>query len=178
MTSSRILPVLATGVLALGLLAGCAPTPEPKPTKTAAFASDEEAFAAAEETYQDYIGALNNVKFEDPTTFTHAFELSRGELNASDREYLSSMHAESYSRTGSTVVGSFEGDSYAASEGTIHATTCIDVSDVDIVDEDGASVVSPDRPNAYRMAVVFEIDEDRILVTESSPTEDLDSCDA
>jgi len=42
------------------MLSGClAPAPEPTPTSTAVFASEDEAFAAAEETYRAYVDAAN-----------------------------------------------------------------------------------------------------------------------
>src|SRR5690606_26029635 len=46
-------------VLAAVSLSACAPTPTPTPTPTAAFASEEEAFAAAEEVYRAYNDAGN-----------------------------------------------------------------------------------------------------------------------
>ncbi len=48
---------MAASVIAL---TGClGSTPEPAPTRTAVFSSEEEAFAAAEETYRAYIDAVN-----------------------------------------------------------------------------------------------------------------------
>ncbi|TQO19157.1 hypothetical protein FB472_0696 [Rhodoglobus vestalii] len=54
----------AGGVLLLALLSGCVPTdaspqPEPTPTFVAPYASDEEALAAAEEAYAEYLRVIN-----------------------------------------------------------------------------------------------------------------------
>ncbi len=64
--------ILRATMVTLGLaaaavmLSGCvAPAPEPTPTSTAVFASEDEAFAAAEETYRAYVDA-GNARDEDP----------------------------------------------------------------------------------------------------------------
>ena len=49
--------LLAASVVALTGCLGSAP--DPTPTPTAVFTSEEEAFAAAEETYRAYIDAVN-----------------------------------------------------------------------------------------------------------------------
>src|SRR5688500_5990965 len=66
--ASRRSVALAAPALVTGLLAGCAGDPEPAET-THGFASEEEAFAAAEETYRAYVDALNQVDLSDPETF-------------------------------------------------------------------------------------------------------------
>jgi ABC-type oligopeptide transport system substrate-binding subunit len=55
----------ATLALALALTTACAPDPAPTPSPTG-FASQEEAFAAAEATYRAYVDALNAVDLADP----------------------------------------------------------------------------------------------------------------
>jgi hypothetical protein len=57
--------VLAAAVL----LVGCAPQPDATPTPSATalpFATDKEAFAAAEATYRAYVDAQNGVVISDP----------------------------------------------------------------------------------------------------------------
>ncbi len=66
-------------VLAAVTLSACAPTPTPSPTPTAAFASEEEAFAAAEEVYRAYIAASNDVDFQDPSTFEPLADYTTGD---------------------------------------------------------------------------------------------------
>ncbi|MCB8044373.1 hypothetical protein JM654_09380 [Microbacterium oxydans] len=76
-------------VLGVMVLAGCTPSPAPTPTPTAVFASEEEAFAAAEETFTEYVLALNEIDTSDPTTFERLFELSSGECRESrSREFF------------------------------------------------------------------------------------------
>ena len=79
--TSRRFVALAALTLVTGLLAGCVGDPGPVET-TPGFASEEEAFAAAEETYRAYVDALNQVDLSDPETFEPVFAWTTGELNA------------------------------------------------------------------------------------------------
>jgi hypothetical protein len=138
------------------MLAGCAPTPAPTPTPTAAFASEEEAFAAAEETYRAYTDAVNQVNFSDPSTFEAVYALLSSASEASTRKVFSEFHAAKVRTTGFTQYDSFTGTSAELTTGIISATVCVDVSDVDVIDESGASIVSPDRPARQPMLITFE----------------------
>src|SRR6478735_4515131 len=126
-------------------LTGCTTPEPPEPTPTPAFSSEEEAFAAAEETYRAYVDALNQVDLSDPETFEEVYAWTTGELNASDRKGLSTYHADGASVDGDSSVlliapppgGSvLEGDGIAV---------CLDVSDVMVTDAHGSSLVDPDR---------------------------------
>jgi hypothetical protein len=68
MIRERRFAAAATLALALALTTACAPDPAPTPSPTG-FASQEEAFAAAEATYRAYVDALNAVDLSDPATF-------------------------------------------------------------------------------------------------------------
>ncbi len=50
------------------------------------FASEEEAFAAAEETYRAYVDALNQVDLSDPETFEAVYAWTTGDANADERK--------------------------------------------------------------------------------------------
>lgn len=141
-----------SGMLVLGL-AGCT-QPEPAdPTPTPAFSSDEEAFAAAEETYRAYVDALNQVDLSDPETFEAVYGWTTGEANANERKSLSQMHADGWVVNGDTAVVGFHPG--ALTHGTIDAVVCSDVSAVNVMNADGESMVSPDRPTAYALQVTF-----------------------
>jgi hypothetical protein len=169
MTRRRPLRPLTVCALALAAstLFGCSPAPTPTPSPTAAFASEEEAFAAAEETYRAYIDASNAVDLRDPATFESVSKHTVGEYRADEREQLSQMSAEGYTRSGSIVVREFAGVEW--SRDVIRAHTCEDVSGVGLTDEAGNSVVSADRPDRYALDIWFRIDQGvpRISKTES-----------
>lgn len=157
--------ILATTVaLAMVVvLAGCVgePAPAPTPTPTAPFASEEEAFAAAEETYRAYVDALNQVDLSDPETFEAVYAWTTGELNASDREGLTTYHAEGISKSGTSVARLV--DPNTADGASVRAAVCLDVSNIDLVDMSGDSVVSPDRVDVQSLTVVA-------VESDSSPT--------
>ncbi|MET0860918.1 MAG: hypothetical protein ABW091_07810, partial [Microbacterium sp.] len=77
----RLLPLSVALVLASAALSGCTPQPAPTPTPTG-FATEDEAFAAAEETYRAYVDALNQVDLSDPETFEPVYAWTTGEANA------------------------------------------------------------------------------------------------
>ena len=157
-----------TSIIALALtsalVVGCSPAPEPTPTPTAAFASEEEAFAAAEETYRAYNDAFNAVDLSDPGTFERLYELSSGDFETADRETLSKLHAANYEFTGEMTVAKFRGVESDSSIKQVVAEVCIDVSKTDVVDQAGASVVNADRPAMNPLRVTFVFAKDRWLI--------------
>lgn len=173
MLARRSTVALATTLLVAGL-AACAPSPAPTPSPTpTGFASEEEAFAAAEATYRAYVDALNDVDLSDPATFEPVYALLDGEALASEKKTLTQMHADDWTVSGTTVVPSiFEGED----PGRI--LVCQDVSDVDVVDGQGESRVAVDRPDVFALDVLVSFDPDSATqgrVVESSAVED-DRC--
>ncbi|HEX5859438.1 MAG TPA: hypothetical protein VFY91_15135 [Microbacterium sp.] len=155
MTSRRFVALSAL-VLVTGLLAGCVGEPEPVET-TPGFASEEEAFAAAEETYRAYVDALNQVDLSDPETFEPVFAWTTGELNGTDRKSFSAWHASGYAILGSAVVASVElsaGESGTKAE-EISVDACYDVSGVDVLDTEGVSMVDGSRPDVQALTISF-----------------------
>ncbi|UUE19225.1 hypothetical protein [Microbacterium sp. J1-1] len=162
---------LAILVAAVALLTGCAPDPVPTPTPTAAFASEEEAFAAAEATYRAYNDALNSVDLSDPATFDAAFALSSGNFNASDRRTLSKLHADGDSMVGSVTVSKFVGVNSAPPFREVVAYACVDVSASDVLNSSGASVVDPARPDMNSLRVTFILSGDQLLIDHAARDE-------
>ena len=163
---------IALLALASAALVGCSPAPEPTPTPTAAFASEEEAFAAAEETYRAYNAALNAVDPADPHTFEATYDFTSGALQRADRENLSAMHADGYSISGSSKVLKFVDGEAAPPFEVVTAIICLDVSEVVVTDAEGASVVNPNRPDVYAINVTFRSAHGQLLVDAASRTED------
>lgn len=164
--------VLASTGVMLGMLTACTPEPEPTPTKTALFASEEEAFAAAEETYREFTNRLNEVDTSDPRTFEPLFDLSTGEFEEADRKTYSTLHAENYSITGDTVVARFNGVESENSHQTVIAAVCLDVSRVEVTDASGVSKVDPNRPDVYAIEVTFVAERGQLLIAKATQTED------
>lgn len=170
-SSVRALSALSAGLLALGMLSACTPTPEPKPTKTALFASDEEAFKAAEETYRAYTEALNEVDTSDPKTFEPMFALTTGDFLAADKKTFSELHAEDLTMTGEVRVAKFSGMESAPPFEEVTATVCVDVSAADVVDASGVSQVAPDRPDVNALTVTFRTSDRQLLIDHAERTD-------
>lgn len=157
-------------------LLGCAPEPEPTPTPTAAFASEEEAFAAAEEVYRAYNDALNQIDPSDPETFEPIFSLTSGEFEESDRKNFSIMQAEKHEITGDAVVLSFRGQSASPLLDEVVASVCLDVTAVEIVSAEGASLVAPDRPDVYALKVIFRTGDEAPITISSAERQENATC--
>lgn len=161
--------------LALGMTTACQPDPAPSASGPI-FANEEEAFAAAEETYRAYVDALNQVDLSDPETFEAVYAWTTGEANANERTTLSQMHADGWLVAGSTAIDGFRGTNAELSDPiVISAVVCSDVSDVTVVDSDGQSVVSEQRPEVYALSVEF-VESDAtntgLAITASNAVED------
>ncbi|GAA2862356.1 hypothetical protein [Microbacterium arabinogalactanolyticum] len=170
----RALGALSAGLLTLGMLSACTPTPEPdpKPTKTALFASDKEAFKAAEETYRAYTDALNNVDTSDPGTFEPMFAYATGDFLAADKKTFSELHAEKLTMIGAMKLAQFKGIESVPPYDEVSAIVCVDVSGTDVVDAAGVSQVAPDRPDMNALTVTFTASPDRLLIAHATRAED------
>ena len=156
----RAASIVIAAMLGVGALAGCGPTdPSPAPTPTG-FASEEEAFAAAEATYRAYVDALNQVDLSDPSTFEEVYRWTTGDANAAERESLSGMHANGWTVSGTSEVTGFNPNSWDADAGTIDGIACLRVADVMLTDRDGNSVVSTDRPDTQSVMIVAGVSPD------------------
>lgn len=149
--------VWAVAAVALALTTACtpdaAPTPSPSPT---GFASEEEAFAAAEETYRAYVDALNQVDLSDPETFEPVFALTTGSLLEQEKKQLSQFHAEGARVSGDSALTLIVLRSWDRLTGAVVVAACVDVTQVQVVDAEGNSLVSADRPDFQRtLATLF-----------------------
>ena len=147
----RRLRIFALAAVCAGVvvLSGCAPGEEPTPPPTAAFASDEEAFAAAEETYRAYVDALNEARDGsdvDPLAFLVGDALTAG----IDGEKL--IEDRGVSIAGRTDVISFIGTTFDSQ--VISSLACIDVSDTRVTASDG----SDQTPTTRAEQITFEIE--------------------
>lgn len=153
----RTFPAVGAALLALALVTGCAPEPAPTPTPTG-FASDDEAFAAAEATYRAYVDALNAVDLSDPATFEPVYANLSGQALADEKKSLTTMSAEGWVVSGESKVRAFF---HGSATETLTAVSCLDVSAIKLLNGFGESQVSPDRPDVYAFKLTF---------VQSSPT--------
>lgn len=167
-------------VLAAGALGGCAAEPEPA-QPTPLFTSEADAFAAAEETYRAYVDALNRVDLSDPATFEDVYAWTAGDANAGARESFSQMHADGWTVSGPTVIALVQPQSTSSGWREVTLDVCLDVSDVDLVDSAGNSVVSADRRDVQAMLVTMTAaasSPTRFLIGKIDGREGSPECDA
>jgi len=147
---SGILLVALCGVL----ISGCAPQPTSDATPTPTFTSDADAFAAAEATYRAYVDALNQVDLADPETFEAVYAWTTGDASAAARELFSWMHADNQVVSGDSRITAIASTSGARAN-AVSLDVCVDVSEVDVRDESGETVVAPDRVDVQKMRLEF-----------------------
>lgn len=137
-------------------MSGCSDAPAPV-APTPAFTSEEQAFAAAAQTYRNYIDALNQVDLSDPATFEEVYRWTTGDANADARKTFAQMHADGWTMRGASIPTLLaEASLTNVSAPLLRIAVCLDVSEVVAVDESGNSVVSPDRRDVQSMLITFK----------------------
>ncbi|HWV48771.1 MAG TPA: hypothetical protein VN035_04885 [Microbacterium sp.] len=157
LTSFRRRSLTAIGIVALvaGSAVGCAPGPEPTPTPTSAFASEEEAFAAAEEVYRAYNDAGNQRLAGSATPNPQDF--LTGTALEGDIEALQMLDAEGVTLEGTVTMLSFTGVTaeIASSDASVTAIVCLDASATRVVNRDGRDVTPTTREETIAQMVSF-----------------------
>lgn len=157
--------VAAVVVIAtITVVSACAPEEAPKPTPTAAFASDEEAFAAAEETYRAYVDALNDdTGSADPMTYLTSDALE-GALEGEQQRKALGLRLE-----GDIAVTGFRGTSW--DQEVLESVACLDYSSTRVVSSSGADETPPDRATKASLDLEMRMVDARLLITVSSPSD-------
>jgi hypothetical protein len=162
-------------VTALSASACAPPTPakppKPSPSSTALFASDEEALAAAEEAYREYLSVIDDVLqgggAETAGLGAVAANAALDQALADAREFASL----GYRTVGTTGLNAIVLQRMEAgtedSIAIVEAYVCEDASQVDLVNAEGISLVSDDRPPLTPFQVSFSNEGERGLVLTS-----------
>jgi hypothetical protein len=164
--------VVLAGMLALS---GCVegdpiPTLPPTPSSTPIFASEEEALAAAEVAYAAYLETSSLISSEGGTDPERIEMVAARELQEASLEGFSTLRENQWRTVGSSTIRTFElqyvdlSVSEGGSEEVLVAYVCVDFSAVDVVDAEGASVVSPDRPDLQAFEVLFDVTPEGVVV--------------
>lgn len=170
-TRHPVTATICTGVI-LAALVGCVPQSTPEPTPTPLFASEAEAFAAAEDVYRAYNDALN-VRLgggvaSDPHSFLTGLALE-ADIDAQNLFQSSGVRA-----VGTTALSSFRGleASIETANPVIVAHVCIDVSQLRVVDANGRDVTPADRGDIVAQTVkLFHVGQDLKIADEASAEE-------
>ncbi|MDA4893824.1 hypothetical protein PFZ55_43900 [Streptomyces sp. MS2A] len=147
-----LVAIAVGGAMALG---ACAPTPASDPTPTPLFASEEEAFAAAEATYRAYIDAANRERAGDRTADPQAF--LRGEALEEAIDARRDLRERSVTLVGESAVHEVQGISaQLEGNGSVKSHLCLDVSDTSVLDSTGADITPSSRSPRILLAITFD----------------------
>ncbi|MGN6272145.1 MAG: hypothetical protein ACTHMQ_03555 [Protaetiibacter sp.] len=154
-TARLPLPLL---LIALALV-GCTPTepmptPPPTPSEAPVFASDEEALAAAEEAYAAFLATLDQIFIDGGNGSERLLEVASEDVLEQETAGFEQLRAAGFHGTGSTRA-KLTLQSADLVLGEITAYTCDDISETDIVDTNGVSVVGERSTTTYEYEVVF-----------------------
>ena len=176
----RSTSVAASLALVAAVLSGCSDSAPPEqPTPAPLFASDEEAFAAAEATYRAYVAASNRIDLDDPKTFEPVFDLTGGSLNALDRKTLSEMHAGGYRTAGQMIVDRVLPRDVSLLRADVRLNVCLYVGEALLYDANGTSAVDPARDPFQALVVSFSPgpgDTAEMVAVEIQPNEEAFEC--
>lgn len=152
---------LAAAGLLVGMLSACTPEadPTPTPTKTAAFATDEEAFAAAEETYRAFIRETNREDGREE-------EFLAGEAVDDHLRAERQLEDAGLRGVGEATLSRFAVDpsTLRANRTSLKAMACLDISNVRVVNADGQDVTPAGRPDIVALGVDMELSNGRFLI--------------
>ncbi len=158
--------MLALLAMAGATLSACSPTPEPSPTPTAAFASEEEAFAAAEETYRAYNDAVNRQRDGDESV--DPLDYLTGEMLDSEIASIRELEASGITLEGDTKIMSFTGTEAQTDHdvAAVDALVCLDITNARAIDATGVDVTAVGRSDVYGISVTFTGNPDHLLISE------------
>ena len=137
------------------------------------FSSEEEAFAAAEETYRAYVDAENARRAEpdapDPQVYL------TGPALESDIESKQRFDELGVRLAGQSEVTRFEPQSVSDDLARVTAIICLDSTNARVVDEAGADVTPEDRDATLMLVIGFKLVNGSFLIRDSDIAEN-ESC--
>lgn len=159
---------VAAAVFTVALVAGCTPQPEPDASQQP-FATEEEAFAAAEETYRNYVDALN-ARRADPTASPNPQVFLTGQALEADIRSQQELDQRGIRIEGPTEIVSLVGTSTDLGDGSAQLLVCLDSSSTRVVDSAGRDVTPPDRAELAALDIRVLIAGARPFIESSDPT--------
>lgn len=148
---------VAAAALVFATLSGCAPSPAPQhtaspsPHATPVFSSDKEALAAATKAYAAYLKVSDEIAHDGGAHPERIKAVATGEALSDALQGFAE-----YRDTKAHSVGARRFDHariQSVDPTTVTFYVCDDVSEVDVLDESGTSLVSPDRPSRTEFVV-------------------------
>lgn len=132
-------------------------TPVPTPSVTPVFASDEEALAAAEESYKRYISMEDSIAQEGGRDPERLAEIVTDEWLQTEFDTFERFRQSGRLQVGSTSVTDVElqrVDEFKDGTAEVVVYVCVDFSDTSFVDASGAQV-APEGPRTLTLEATF-----------------------
>ncbi|PRY67712.1 hypothetical protein B0I08_106321 [Glaciihabitans tibetensis] len=174
-----VLGLSAAGLLAFGpadstatapLTAGSTPGADSSDTATTSspaplFASDEEALAAASAAYAAFLDATDSVIADGGAAPERIDEFATPDVARFEKEGVQRFVENGYQLAGRSRLTAAQFQSHSVDARGSHVATiyaCVDISEVDVFNAKGESVVAPDRSDQTAFEVTFtQSPEDR-----------------
>ncbi|MCU1558747.1 MAG: hypothetical protein JWN09_2742 [Microbacteriaceae bacterium] len=180
------IPRLSLVALAAALaLSGCVPsgplvTPAPEPSSTPIFATEDEALAAATAAYAAYVKMSDQIFMEGGANPERLGSVATGEQLKTNLEGFREAAKKRYRSTGGTAFDKVALQALSVDSpkgaGIVVVYLCEDVTKVDVLDDQGVSVVSATRPNRSGYEATFNwssTSPTRLLLASKEPWSDL-----
>lgn len=176
---SRLLTLPLTALLVVAL-AGCVPTKAvdvaPSRTATVQATSGQQTFGRAVEVYTGFIAIGDVVGIEGGVDADRLAEFSGGDLLDGSVEGLSQWPLNGWRQTGHSTGRDFVLVDYKRKpELEVVIELCEDISDVDVVEGSGESIVPPERQDTLHFRAHFEVVGGHLKLT-SRELLDYDAC--
>ncbi|MGV8884642.1 MAG: hypothetical protein ACOH1T_03510 [Microbacteriaceae bacterium] len=135
-------------------------TPDPSPTATPIFESDEAALAAAEEAYRAYLAVSDQIFIDGGRNADRIDAVASKEHAKLQKDAFAKMLREGRRGTGETSFDSmtlkqFDGESEAGNK-AVSVYVCLDISRTDSLDRDGNSIVASNRKDKLPVEIYFD----------------------
>lgn len=164
--------------LAIAGLASCtgpqdpAPPPEPDPSATPVFASDDEALAAAEELYGRYLKAENKLGKGGWKDVSLVEPFVRGDALDSEHDSANDLSANNYHQTGDIKFDSISLQQFSElGNGGVELTVylCLDFTSAAVVDHENKPIEVGGRPLRVPLEVGIDNQERQLKIRSSEP---------
>lgn len=169
----RVKPLIAVPLIAIAL-AGCSTQQPTEEISTAAaqeqplFSSDEEALAAAQAAYANYLEVSDQIARDGGANPERLKGLVSKSLYSDELSGFKQLQDAAWFASGRST---FDGVHLQKTSGSeISAYLCIDHSQIRLLDAGGLDVTSPSRVDRYPLVVTFSSSDNGVLTIDSSNT--------
>ena len=168
----------STLVIALGLavsLTACVSrdsgnqpaTPTPTQTQTALYTSDEEALAAAEKVYREYLEVSDAIAREGGIDADRLRPFVTADQYDLDRAFFARLRADEMHFEGGVVLETVELQTATPNEVIIYG--CLNVGAARQIDKEGRDVTSPTREERVLVEVALLVERGNLLISGLEP---------